>query len=1458
MLSTTEFISALEQSNLFTADLIARIRKRVAESRGTVDPRSIAKYLIDKGHLSLWQANQLLAGRRAFFLGRYKLIERIGKGGMGVVFKARHAVMDRDVALKVMSRALLNNPQAVARFNREVKTAAALNHPNIITAYDADCVGSTHFLVMEYVDGRDLNAWLKARGPLPVAAACECARQAALGLAYAHRQRMVHRDIKPVNLLVTWNQESRRPVVKILDLGLARFVSETKEEGGLTRLGQTIGTPDYIAPEAAESFKDADIRADIFSLGCSLFKLLTGKLPFAGDNTMEKLLARTNSDAPPLRKLRSDLSAELEAVVAKMLARNPANRYQSPDEVVEALAPFAASTTGDMAALEFFSQPLADKGSPKTSDIHADADTSLAEFFLDFSVSPVREEKPPPVRPPAADDALELAPLDDEPPAARPRPHPAPSVTAPKPERMAAEKSTRPAAPSAGEPLPEVDAPAVDLDAADPIDELLEPPRGQHGRRAAKLARSVSPKPPLPTSKARRNAWDSPLLLAGGGALLLLTILAAALFWSVNRRSGDDMYKLASDAYRGGSYTQAVRDYDAFLQKFPDHKLAPTARVFRGLAVMRQAASGANQGPQALATTRQALSRISGEAKFGEARAELASILPSLAEGLARQAQRNKDVRLLEQSRQALELVNKYVPQDLRPGQRIGEIEHSLENTAREIARADALSKTLAAMKSAATAGDTAAAYAARKSLLKTYPDLESDDALRQAVLQIAAAEQSAVKRQQPNRPAETSEIQSPIQGSATLASRQGKNAPGVDGQLLSTLAAGSIYTIDAATGNLLWRRHVGAQAATPAVPVSAEPGADLLLVDATRNELCRVEGRSGNLRWRQALGDAAVGRPLVAGDRVWTATRSGKLVAVTLDDGQCALEVQLPQKLTTGPSIDASAQRLYQVAEHSSLFVLSPSTGQCEQVYYLGHEAGTITATPLSVSRFVFVAENHLLDNARLRVLITDAEGKLTEAQPLALDGHVHVPPQLVDRALYVVTDRGAIYAYEIGSADRQNPLVSQATAPATSAEHLVRLFVARAAQLWVASNQLNRYDIQLARGRLNAAAERYQGDVFQEPLSAQGDVLFHARRRQGTEAVVVAAADLRTGDPYWETQLAAPTAAILPDRDAGSVSVINSAGELFQVPLDALATRQPQNQPRLRPEGARWLGDDARVLPLSESMTAVCSRGPPPAALLIGSDQQGPKSLAWFTQDGLAAAPVPFAGAVVAPTLGGAVRLIDPATARPAAQAFEPPRQPAARFAWYDPVAYQGQQLLLADAAAQIYLLSIEDKPIRHLLASAERTLASRLEAPPAIAGDTAYLLCDTNQVVPVSLPDLKPGDPFALPAPIAWGPIREGDTVYLATSDGKLIALAGDRHPRWQADLPATAGSTRLVHVDGTLFLTSSDGTIVRLDASTGQQRAKVDVGEPLSGKPLVVGDRLLVGSAGGGLLSIVTAR
>ncbi len=307
-----------------------------------VQAAQIADRLVVRGWLTRWQADMLLAGRKAFFLGRYKLLDRIGGGGMGAVFKAQHTTMGRIVALKLMSSELMKDRVARARFNQEIQAAAALDHRHIVTAYDADCVADVHFLVMEYVEGQDLGAVILRGETLSIGWACEIIYQAALGLQHAHERGMVHRDIKPTNLLVTSDPETGLPLVKLLDLGLARFVSETRDdEGGLTRPGQVLGTPDYMAPEQAADTRRADIRSDIFSLGCTLFRLLTGQLPYKGENVLEKIVARATTDAPPIRSLRRDIPPQLEAVIARMLQRDPGGRYQTPGEVATALAPFA-------------------------------------------------------------------------------------------------------------------------------------------------------------------------------------------------------------------------------------------------------------------------------------------------------------------------------------------------------------------------------------------------------------------------------------------------------------------------------------------------------------------------------------------------------------------------------------------------------------------------------------------------------------------------------------------------------------------------------------------------------------------------------------------------------------------------------------------------------------------------------------------------------------------------------------------------------------------------------------------------------------------------------------------------------------------------------------------------------------------------------------------------------------
>ncbi|GAB5440606.1 MAG: hypothetical protein Fues2KO_09550 [Fuerstiella sp.] len=275
-------------------------------------------------------------------LRRYKICRLIGRGGMGDVYEAIHRRMERRVALKFINRDLFRKSEAVDRFHREVKAAAQLSHPNIVTSHDADQAGAHHFMVMEFVDGVDLSQIVKERGALPIVEASDYIRQAAMGLQHAFDRGMVHRDIKPHNLMVTADG-----TVKILDFGLASLAPEAQpasdsapERSDLTAAGAIMGSPDFISPEQADDARQADIRSDIYSLGATLYYLLSGRVPFAEGSVMHKLRSHAQLEPESLKSLRSDLPDELVAIVSKMMAKDPDQRYLTPREVADAMEAF--------------------------------------------------------------------------------------------------------------------------------------------------------------------------------------------------------------------------------------------------------------------------------------------------------------------------------------------------------------------------------------------------------------------------------------------------------------------------------------------------------------------------------------------------------------------------------------------------------------------------------------------------------------------------------------------------------------------------------------------------------------------------------------------------------------------------------------------------------------------------------------------------------------------------------------------------------------------------------------------------------------------------------------------------------------------------------------------------------------------------------------------------------------
>jgi serine/threonine-protein kinase len=338
--SVTSFIDALRESRSMRPAQLDEVSRSLQSQ--FPNPRLLAKELLDRGWLTAFQLNQIFQGRGGELnIGPYVLVQRIGSGGMGQVFKAWHRHLDRFVALKIIRKDKADNTETVRRFQREIEVAARLSHPNIVSAYDAGEAHGSRYIAFEYVEGIDLAKLVKEQGPLPIAQACDFLRQAALGLQHAYERGFVHRDIKPSNLLLSdahGEDQSAFGVVKILDMGLARLQGPVGSGEELTQFQATLGTPDYISPEQARDARAADIRSDLYSLGCTFYYLLTGKVPYPEAAPMEKLLKHWMDNPVPVEERRPEVAPAVADILRKLMAKRPEDRYQAPVEVVAALA----------------------------------------------------------------------------------------------------------------------------------------------------------------------------------------------------------------------------------------------------------------------------------------------------------------------------------------------------------------------------------------------------------------------------------------------------------------------------------------------------------------------------------------------------------------------------------------------------------------------------------------------------------------------------------------------------------------------------------------------------------------------------------------------------------------------------------------------------------------------------------------------------------------------------------------------------------------------------------------------------------------------------------------------------------------------------------------------------------------------------------------------------------------
>jgi outer membrane protein assembly factor BamB len=964
----------------------------------------------------------------------------------------------------------------------------------------------------------------------------------------------------------------------------------------------------------------------------------------------------------------------------------------------------------------------------------------------------------------------------------------------------------------------------------------------------------------------RRRARNMLWVWIAAGATALVVLIAVVVIAIVSRQDPETLLAPAEDDYQKGSFAKAVEEYDKFLDHFPRHAASGRARVRRGLAELRLKAAEPGGESAAAETAKRVVPAISAEAEFdAEAGPLVAAILPQLAEQLASQARSRLTSAAIAEAQEVLALGQRYIPPAEKPLERLGRIEASLALSRVKAAEDPQRSAAIAAIEQAAAAGDFAAAYRARATLLAAYPDLSWDAELTRAVGNIAAAEQAAVRWVAKTEPAAKLP---PAEAPATpvLCQRQfTAAAPEAAGRVVFAAAGGAVYAMDAAEGKVLWRKFSGwnlsglSSGGLP-VPLTDQPGSDVIVAVAprgdARREIQRVAAATGRLQWRQPIPAAFSAAPVVADDHVLLATLDGRLLTLDSTTGSVAGYVQLPQPLPLAPAVDPQHKLVFQLADHDNLFVLAMPGGRCLQVFPLGHEPGTISTPPALLGDCLVVAINGCGDSAALAVLKIrsaapgSAAGPLSLAETISLKGHVDAPPSVADGRLLVATDAGAIHVFQPAAADAREPLAELCGARLGGSPGLTAFPLLRGDACFVADGHLTSLEIRAADKQLvpawTAAAE---GAAAQAPV-AVGPTIFRVRHAAAAPGVVVSAVSAAGGTPYWQTSLAAPLAAEpLVDADGGKVTLAGALGGIFQLDAHDLGAAAAEAAPLASPG-------------LHQPMTAatrcggslVLSGGAGSEEVLVADlAEPGRPPRMWCLPGPLSCPPVAFAGGLLAPAAAGQVHFLDPRSGRKLGEPFQPRLEAAALPQWTEPAVIGDHEVVISDGRGKLYRLDLVDRPAPHLAAATAVETAEPIVSPLASVGKMVCGVDASGKLDFFQLPGLARAGQQALPGRAAWGPRRVGSCVMLATDSGQLCCLDATGQLLWQAPLPygPLVGSPLAA---GDHYLLAAGSVVWRVDGKTGKELAKADAPGPLATGPVLLGNRLLLGGHDGSLYQL----
>lgn len=964
--------------------------------------------------------------------------------------------------------------------------------------------------------------------------------------------------------------------------------------------------------------------------------------------------------------------------------------------------------------------------------------------------------------------------------------------------------------------------------------------------------------PSRPTNRVKKpdptkSVWDSFKVYGYVAIILLLLIGGGGILFVLSREDEDAFNERADDFYTQQNYESAQDAYMDYLDRFGDEgQFASIARTRITMTELYKASQFKQEPWRAVEVAKEKLPQVADEEGMNEERDNLSALLVDIAANLADSADRAKETVKKQELLDTLEEHREFMENPLYMSAKakvnlenqIKTVEEARARVQRDINRNIRLDQAVASMTKSLDGEKTKEAYDTRTDLLKDFPELRENERLVTLIRSASDIQQKLVKPSANLPDTILQEEETDALRTIVLTTQEGNPAPELRGETVYIRAGGSVLAFEGEDGSLKWRKYVGNAKDLP--PVRLEDG--VLLSDSSALEVLRCAAEDGKVAWRSVIGERFA-EPISAGDEAYIAGESGRLVSLDGFSGDAKWATQIPQKIEVGPGVDDRAKRVYQLGDHSNLYVLNTRDGSCVESFYIGHQEGTISVPPVPLLGHLFVIENAASDFANVHILKVDESGGSVEtAQPLhRLTGNVQVTPIVQGRRLIVLTDRGEVTVFDIEpTAEREKVTVAADLPPFYDRPTSTQMAVGRA-QMWITGTRLGRYELQISRKQVVRDWSIHELDTFIGRPYATDDVLVHARVLRDTSAIRVTAANPKTGEEIWRTDVGVPVAAMRQSPSGNSFHVVTSQAALFELDREALqngSTKGPFENPGDQSVAIRFEDpisiDDQRYVLINavDGRTTMVYEPQRPTQKLRKVTLQLPSGRP--SGGGLIAG-----GGLFLPLDTGRAVLLQWRNGSMQGSPFQPASDPVGTVRWTQPLPLPDDpdQVVLADSRKRIYRLRVAEQ-IREL---ASKEIEYELLGPAASVDGVMVATAkgpSSDFVIGYDMTTLEKRFQNLLQGRVMWGPVAAGDVSLILTDDSMLRGVAADGTEKFQVTVPAGSPVGKPLLHDGKIVLCGETGWIATVDPATGQSVGQSDLGQPISATPMLLNNRLLV--------------